>query len=217
MTDFIRGGELAVGNSMRWSKVSEWDYWVTSSTTLLLLGYYYYCCCIGYYSLNEKSSSCMCMPGCVAGRTEYKMKKVDWLVYREGEVCVWLYAHVDIPRCRSPLHGFLLFSLSLGNTLLCVCVDAYLTLVGVVRGNHSTLPHALFLPLAHFPSHSIAHHTDHSISISINMIHQHKTPRDIPRFPAPSSANSGAANKLPTQTRYARSLPLYWHSDTTGR
>lgn len=110
----------------------------------------------------------------------------------------------------------LVLSLSLGNTLfcVCVCVDAYLTLVGVVRGNHSTLPHAVFLPLAHFPSHSIAHHTDHSISINIShqpsaMIHQHKTPRDIPRFPAPSSANSGAANKLPTQTRYARSLPLY--------
>lgn len=105
----------------------------------------------------------------------------------------------------------LVLSLSLGNTLLCVCVDAYLTLVGVVRGNHSTLPHALFLPLALSPSHSIAHHTDHSISISIsiNISHQHKTRRDIPRSPAPSSANSGAANKLPTQTRYARSLPLY--------
>lgn len=103
----------------------------------------------------------------------------------------------------------LVLSLSLSGTLCCVCVDAYLTLVGVVRGNHSTLPHALFLPLAPFPSHSIAHHTDHSISINISISHQHKTRRDIPRFPAASSANSGAANKLPTQTRYARSLPLY--------
>lgn len=101
------------------------------------------------------------------------------------------------------------FSLSRELSVVCVCVDVYLSLVGVVRGNHSTLPHALLLPLALSPSHSIAHHTDHSISINISISHQHKTPRDTPRFPAASSANSGAANKLPTQTRYARSLPLY--------
>lgn len=154
---------------MRWSKVSEWDYWVTSSTTLLLLGYYYYCCCIGYYSLNEKSSSCMCMPGCVAGRTEYKMKKVDWLVYREGEVCVWLYAHVDIPRCRSPLHGFLLFCLSLSGTLCCVCVCGC---ISDPRGSGEgkslysstcTLPPTGSLPLA---QHSTSHWSQHQ--------HQHQ-------------------------------------------
>lgn len=119
--------------------------------------------------------------------------------------------------CRHPTlqvtFAWLSLALSLSRehsvVCVCVCVDAYLTLVGVVRGNHSTLPHALFLPLAPSPSHSIAHHTDHSISINISISHQHKTPRDIPRFPAASSANSGAANKLPTQTRYARSLPLY--------
>lgn len=62
----------------------------------------------------------------------------------------------------------LALSLSREHSVVCVCVDAYLSLVGVVRGNHSTLPHALFLPLAPFPSHSIAHHTDHSISINIS-------------------------------------------------
>lgn len=74
--------------------------------------------------------------------------------------------------CRHPTLQvtFAWLSLSLSGTLccMCVCVDVYLSLVGVVRGNHSTPPYAIFLPLAPFPSHSIAHHTDHSISINIS-------------------------------------------------
>lgn len=125
--------------------------------------------------------------------------------------------------CRHPTlqvtFAWLSLSLSRELSVVCVCVwmcvDVYLSLVGVVRGNHSTPPYAIFLPLAPFPSHSIAHHTDHSISINIS--HQPSS--------AISTKHAGTSHALPhlrlpilgplTNYQLKLVMPVLYHSTDT--